>query len=41
MQWKNRIHIQIETRFTRDYFIWWKDFKHAENVQNRQFLLIQ
>ena len=25
MQRKNRIHIKKETRFTRDYILWWKD----------------
>ena len=36
MQRKNHIHIQIETRFTRDY-IYWVEGSFAENVQNRQY----
>ena len=24
---KNRGHIQIEASFTKDYFLWWKDFE--------------
>ena len=39
MQRKNHAHIYIETRFKRDYILWWKET--AENVQNFQFLLIK
>ena len=28
---KNCTHIQIERGFTRDYFLWWKDFKQKIN----------
>ena len=40
MQRKNQTHIQIETRFTRDYFFV-EEGSLGENVQNLQFLFIQ
>ena len=38
MQRNEQTHIQIETRFTRDYFFEGKVLALAENVQNLQFL---